>query len=367
MLEGDIVGLLTHKNQLNDYAYIGIITKEELDHTLKYFPHRDKIEVEHLETELDPDNTIATVFKYGQIVKKSPYKHQGISKSPGFARTPLFGLYPSDSEPAIQSEDDPKWNKTRHYLEVSLNKTSGVNYAHFDLHEEKWMKEFYRDVLFAYIPHLAEARLYATQTAIMGARIPGSTSMDLKNCAGLPYKLTHGVVGKSPFITVDDRGTYNISQSTYHDVNRYEKSYASGVVPLNTKLEFRKKELVGPNKIENPKTRTVGMGNYIHQIIFMKIFKDLHTHVKTVWANGHCSPIALGVDPESHWDQVAEHLQYHDYMLDLDVKAWEEKINQRLLFMVDEVELGILRSAYKSRGEVYPPDTDKIAYGLTAD
>jgi hypothetical protein len=78
-------------------------------------------------------------------------------------------------------------------------------------------------------------------------------------------------------------------------------------------------------------------------------------------------PFALGVDPEQHWGQIATHLRYHDYMIDMDVKAWEEKINQRLLYMCDQVELNLIRRAYQSRGEYFPPETFKIAYGLSAD
>jgi hypothetical protein len=202
----------------------------------------------------------------------------------------------------------------------------------------------------------------------MGIRIPGSTSMDLSTCAGLPYKLARGVVGKTPYMSKDYRGTWNIQEIVFHEVARYESSYISGIVPQNVKLEFRKKELVGPNKILNPKTRTVGMGNMIHQIIFMKIFKDLHTLIKKVWADGGSMPFALGVNPNSeHWNQIVTHLKYTDYMVDMDVKAWEEKISQRLLFMCDEVELKIIQNSYKFRNEEFPSEVFNIAYGLSAD
>jgi hypothetical protein len=367
MLQGRILGILTHRNILAGMSYIGVLTQEEISDTIKSFEHRDKIVVDHIETKLDPDNTLATVFKHGQIVKSSHLPAQGISKSLGFKPTPLYGLFPCETVPAIQSEEDPRWNKTRHFLEVSLNKTSGAHFADFTNEEEKFMMSFYEALLIQSIEHLHTVRLYSTQQAIQGVRIPGSVSMDLKNCAGLTYKLERGVVGKSPFITVDARGTYNIQERVFQDVARYENAYVDGFVPQNIKLEFRKKELVGPNKIEDPKTRTVGMGNFIHQIVFMKIFKDLHTLLKTAWANGKSMPFALGVDPEQHWGQIATHLRYHDYMIDMDVKAWEEKINQRLLYMCDQVELNLIRRAYQSRGEYFPPETFKIAYGLSAD
>lgn len=368
MLEGHILGLLSARNTISGMAFVGVVTQEELRDTLKSFEHRDKIIVTHVETQkLDPEHTLATVFKHGQTAKVSHLPSQSISHSLGYKPTPLFGLFPCEAVPAIQSDDDPRWNRRRHYLEVSLNKSSGAHYADFNNNEESFMMSLYEATLYTATDNLHCVRIFTTQQSIMGVREPGSTSIDLKNCSGLEYKLERGVSGKSPFITVDARGTYNIQQRVFQEVARYENAYIEGIVPRNFKLEFRKKELVGPNKIEEPKTRTVGMGNFIHQIVFMKIYKDLHTQLKTVWARGGSMHFALGVDPEQHWDQVATHLRYHDYMIDMDVKAWEEKINQRLLFMCDQVELKVIRAAYASRGEYFPPETEKIAYGLSAD
>jgi len=368
MLSGHILGLLTSRNLISNQAFIGIITREEIEHTLKKFEIKDQIVVNPIETELDPEHTAHTIFKYGQIIKKSPFPSQSISSSLGYKPTPFHGIFPVESEPAIQSVDDPRWNKTRHFLEVSLNKTSGAHFARFDSIEERWMKDFYEAILYKFIPNLDKVMLYSTQQAIMGVRIPGSTSMDLSTCAGLPYKLSRGVVGKTPYISKDMRGTWNIQEIVYHEVARYEQAYSKGEVPQNVKLEFRKKELVGPNKILTPKTRTVGMGNMIHQIIFMKIFKDLHTLIKKVWADGGSMPFALGVNPNSnHWNQIVQHLKYTDYMVDMDVKAWEEKISQRLLFMCDEVELKVIKNSYKFRNEEFPEEVYNIAYGLSAD
>jgi hypothetical protein len=368
MLSGHILGLLTSRNVLTNQAFIGIISREEIEHTLKKFEVKDKIIVHPLETSLDPEHTAHTIFNYNQVVKKSPYPTQSISKTKGYRQTPFHGIFPVESEPAIQEETDPRWNKTRHFLEVSLNKTSGAHFAKFDIIEEKWMKDFYEAVLLTYIPNLDKVMLYSTQQAIMGVRIPGSTSMDLSTCAGLPYKLSRGVSGKTPYMSKDYRGTWNIQELVFHEVARYESSYCCGIVPQNVKLEFRKKELVGPNKILTPKTRTVGMGNMVHQIIFMKIFKDLHTLIKKVWADGGSMPFALGVNPNSeHWNQIVTHLKYTDYMVDMDVKAWEEKISQRLLFMCDEVELKIIQNSYRFRNEEFPSEVFNIAYGLSAD
>lgn len=368
MLSGHILGLLTSRNAFSDHAYIGVISKEEIEHTLAKFNARDQIEVIPYELQLDKEHTVNTIFKYNQVVKRSFLPSQTISSTLGFKPTPIYGCVPVETTPAIQSESDPRWNKTRHFLEVSLNKTSGAHYAKFNNVEEVWMKDFYRALLLQYCPNLDKVVLYNTQQAIMGVRIPGSTAMELSTCAGLPYKLQRGVKGKRPFIDNDSRGAYSIQELVFQEVTRYEQSYIQGVVPQNIKLEFNKKELVGPNKIENPKTRTVGMGNMIHQIVYMKTRKDLHTMLKRVWADGGSMPFALGVDPASeHWNQIAQHLKYHDYMVDMDVKAWEEKVSQRLLFMCDEVEIDLIKESYVARGEQFPEETYNIAYGLSAD
>jgi len=75
----------------------------------------------------------------------------------------------------------------------------------------------------------------------------------------------------------------------------------------------------------------------------------------------------LGVDPERHWDQIARHLKYHDYVCDFDVKAWEEKVDQRLLHMTTNVKLAILKESMENDGIKWDPRTDKIAHGLVVD
>lgn len=77
-------------------------------------------------------------------------------------------------------------------------------------------------------------------------------------------------------------------------------------------------------------------------------------------------PFALGVDPERHWHQVAEHLKYHDYVMDFDVKAWESKVSLQHLLMTTKARLSLINKAYQSRGEKMP-DISKIAYCLAID
>lgn len=120
-------------------------------------------------------------------------------------------------------------------------------------------------------------------------------------------------------------------------------------------------------KIINPKTRTVATGNMIHQIIYNKLFKHLYILFKNSWEYGKATPIALGVDPTRHFNQIADHLRYHDYVNDFDVKAWEEKINLRLLGMSTKVKLKLLRRACAKRGEKFNEEWVAIANGLVVD
>jgi hypothetical protein len=104
----------------------------------------------------------------------------------------------------------------------------------------------------------------------------------------------------------------------------------------------------------------------IHLIIYRKLYADLFTQVKNVWELGGASPFAMGVDPERHWTQIAEHLQFKDCIYDFDVKAWEEKICLKLLNLTAEVKCELIERAYISRRET-PPDIRKIAFGLNVD
>jgi len=211
-------------------------------------------------------------------------------------------------------------------------------------------------------------RVYSAREAITGIRMIGSTPINYHSSAGLPYSLEPGVRGKMPFIVFNEeqRAIY-VQDRVYFDVEYYENSYKEGKVPHGFKSDYRKKELVGPNKIKEPKTRTIGTGNMIHQIIYNRVFKDMFTKIKNVWGQGRSSVYALGVDMEKHAPQIVEHLKWIDYIFDFDVKAWEKSINLTLCNMVVENRCKILKEAYLSRNEKLEYPVDKIMKAMTVD
>lgn len=369
-VSGRILGITLAKNTGTKRFYVGVITREMIEKTMKKFSKKDQIITHEIEYDpLDKDHPLVQVFELKTQVGQSPLPNQGISKDVGFVKSKIYGAVPVESQPALQDLRDPRYpSDGRHYLDVSLNKTNGFNMPEFNKQEERFMVDSLVSMYTRNVNRLCEARIYDTRQAITGIRMQGSTAMEMKTCAGLPYKLERGVVGKSPFIKYDlVTSTYQISNRVYNDVRMYRECYSNGQVPLNYKLEFVKKELVGQNKIDTPKTRTVGMGNFIHQILYNELFKDLYTLVKNTWENGGSMPFAFGVDPERHWDQVAKYLQFHDYVVEFDVKAWESKVSLRLLTMAADAKLKILERAYTSRNQVLPPETHMIAHALAVD
>lgn len=366
-----ISGTAISTNLVQEASYIGVVSREDLDKVYRQFDQKFCIEVNLYEApELTPEEEpLVGVFKYGQVVKPSPFRELGVPIQSGFKKTCLYGLFPSEVEPAGQVANDPRFPPgSRHFLEVSLNKSAGINQLILTDETEKFAYNYLKAIYGRFIPEVLLARVISIAQAITGLRMKGSNSMDLSTIAGLPYMLEKGVVGKSPFITFDkENNSYNIQNRIISEVARYIESYRQNIVPQNFKVEFRKHELVGRNKIEQPKTRTVGMGNLIHQILYMMLFKDHHTCTKNIWNEGRTCPFAMGLDAERQWDQVAEHLIYVDHVIDLDVKAWEEKISQRSMFLTAKVKLDHLKASAKIRGEKWDPINEKIAYGLVTD
>lgn len=369
-LSGRFAGIMLAAQPGTNRGYCGIITREMLEKTLKRFPTKSKIIVTPpILKPLDADHPLQQVFQLEDAVFESPFPSQGVSKTTGFVKSKIHGTFPVESEPAIQDPKDPRIPlNSRHHMKVSLNKANGFDLPYFTLAEEKWMTGMLKYMYTSSVPGLHLVKVYSTKQAITGIRMKGSTSIDTSTCAGLTYKLERNVVGKKPFINFNPiLGSWEIQQRVFDDVQYYEDKYNAGFVPQNFKLEFRKKELVGLNKIyDEPKTRTVGMGNFIHKIIHDKIFKDFFTFVKNVWEDGGNLPFAFGVDPERHWTQAAEHLEFHDYVIELDVKAWESKVSLRTLNMNNRVRLDLIRSAYASRQQTMP-DVENIAYGISTD
>lgn len=368
-LPSSILGIVHQSNIVMGVTFIAVLPREEIDKVMKQFVFEDKIEVcLHEVTELS-SHSLKSVFKHNQMLKASPYRNQTVDKALGFKRTPLFVKFPSEVEPAGQVENDPRFPpNSRHFLEVSLNKSAGVKSVKMSPEEEKFALNYLYSIYMTFVPEVTTARVLTTAQAITGIRMEGSTSIDVTTSSGLPYKEERGVVGKTPMIqfNMEDK-TWRIQDRVFNDVEFYESMYAQGKVPQNFKLEFRKHELVGPNKILEPKTRTVGMGNFIQQIVYMKLFKDFHTFVKNSWMKGKSTPFAMGLNTEIHWDSVVKHLIYTDYVIDFDVKAWEEKMSQFLMNMATKVKLKILKQAMKDQNLPWNEDFSRIAYALVVD
>lgn len=364
-LSGVLFGLIHRK--FDPHCMVAVVSREEIENAAKQFDSKYNIKVHLAELESAMDKPINAVFKYDQVVKTSFYPNQAISTQAGFKPTPIYNYFPVDTYPAVQHDKDLRIPEgARHHMEVSLNKGSGYAYPKITFEQEAFAKDFLESIYLTYHPDVLNAVTYTTVQAITGIPVPGSTCMEKSSCAGLPYKLT-AKRGKDPYIRTGPQGETLIANSVFIDVENYEDHYRYGEVPYNTKLEFRKLELVGIDKITNPKTRTVGMGNFIHQIVYNKLFKDLFTIVKTVWNRGETSPFALGMDVERHWDQVARHLKYDDFVIEIDVKAWDANVSLRTLFMAAEVKLRLLKKAHITQNKAYNTDYDKIAYGLCVD
>lgn len=358
-----------------DYeVHVAVVSQENIEQGLRSFEtHMKMTTTVHSSTPLSENHELYKVFKYPDEVYNGPYGNLGISQSPGFRKTYLNGKFEDslkyEVQPAIQNLNDRRMPPgSRNPFYVSLNKTAGEIDPSFTDEESKFMMKGLENMFIRYTKFIETYRTLNTREAIVGIPYRGSTPINTKTTPGLPYKLYTTKKGKSQFINFyKDTQTWGIDNIVLNDVESMENQYIGGFVPRNEKLEFTKKELVKEEKIINPKTRTVATGNMIHQIVYNKLFKHLYILFKNSWDYGLATPIALGVDPVRHWDQVAEHLKYHDYMIDFDVKAWEEKVNLRLLGMNTQVKLKLLERAYKSRGEKFDRNNIPIAHGLVVD
>jgi hypothetical protein len=334
--------------------YGGVVTQDQLNEGLKHFPIADKVipticnEVSYASHPM----VQAGVFKYPDRVYKSPIEDQSISRSPGFALTGKFTEFIS-SFPAIQSPKDPRnINGTRHFLAVSLNKANGDKVPFINPVEEEFMiKRILKSLKVGW--NWQSASIYTPEEAIRGVKKPGSRPINLDGCAGIPYKLQKGMRGKRPLIEwSEDEQQIVIQGSVINNVQNKVLLLSKGRDTGYFKLEFRKKELVGENKIINPKTRTVGLGNMDDQIVYDMACKDIHTGLKSPWRRGLANSYVLGFDPERHADLLIEHLKHKNYLC-LDVVAWEEKMTIQLMRLVITAKIRLLEEAHRSRGEPF--------------
>lgn len=368
-LFSSVLGIVHQSNETFGITYVAICSREQLDKVKDQFEFKDRIEVNLSEVREVNEHRLKHVFKHNQILKESPFPSQAVDTAAGFKKTAIYGYFPSDVQPAIQRDDDPRIPPgSRHMLEVSLNKSAGINTAIITPDDQIWAAKYLRAIYDTWVPNVHLARVLTPAQAITGIKMPGSTSIDVTTSAGLPYKLEKGVIGKKPFIQYNERTKeWNIQNRVFNDLEIMNHGYHAGIINHNWKTEYRKHELVGLNKILEPKTRTVGTGNFIQQVGYMTIFKDFHTMTKNVWNEGNTCPFAMGLDPERHWDAVARHVRYIDYVIDFDVKAWEEKMNQTLMNIATKVRLDIIKSSMLAQGLPWSVDYEREAYASIVD
>lgn len=369
-LAGKFLGIVLARSVHSKTAYCGIITRELLLKYIAKMPFASRVVVQTSCNEVVEDgHEIKSVFKYNENVYKSPFPDQSLSKSLGFIKTKIHGqAFPVDTQPAIQDSRDSRIPEgARHHLLVSLNKSNGDDMPLFSPKEEKFAIDILKAMYVKFVPGIDTITVVSTKHAVTGMKVMGSTCIDCSTCAGLPYKIERNAKGKNMLMSFDSvTKTWQITDRLYSDVNYLRSYYSMGIVPSNYKLEFNKKELVGDNKILEPKTRTVGMGNAIHQVLYREMFSDFLVVVKNTWERGGAMPFALGVDPERHWNQVADHLKFTDFVLDFDVKAWESKMSLQLLLMSCNAMVELIERAYRSRNQA-SPDIRKIAECLAID
>nr|WAY26508.1 MAG: hypothetical protein [Fish-associated picorna-like virus 4] len=368
-IQHKILGIYCGKSKVDPLMGVcGVITQEQLRTAMEKFEDKAKIVTFPYEGDYIEHHELVDVLKYDDVLMKSPVVNQSVSRAPGFIKTGCFTDY-VDSEPAIQSSNDVRCDPTkRHFMEVSLNKDNGDMIPYITLSEEMDMIGFIKEIIKENW-NWQTVSLYTTEQAVNGVKKVGCRPIDIHSSAGLPYKLRSGVEGKQPFIRwSEEQQKYIIKQEILDDVNYKESLFKCGIVSKDLKMEFRKHEIVGLNKIyEKPKTRTVGMGNMVDQIIYDKCFKDMHTGMKSVYRNGKASALVMGLDLEVHANQLVEYLKYTDFILDYDVVAWEEKFTRQICRLVIQAKYQVLAEAYASRGKTLPENLELMLLTLVDD
>nr|QXV86409.1 RNA-dependent RNA polymerase [Polycipiviridae sp.] len=355
-------------------SYYTVVSQEMIEAGLKQFAPETKIKTTCSKLVV-PDRNVQ---KYRDLVENtlivgtfSP--SQKVPPKTKFFETPIHGVVPVETTPAILSVDDSRWTLNhRHPYQVALQKYGKAKQPLLTYEEEKrainLLLSGYSD-----LKNSSTLRVWNTYEAVAGVRKPGSTSIDLSTSPGLPYKLTSNKKGKTSFISFDDtNGAYNIDDSIIKDVNEYIEYAQKGEVRPNLKVEFIKDELVAYAKIENPKTRTVTTGNLIHLLIYRMLFGDLNRLVK-ISADG-TTYSSLGLNFETHhWDNIAKknlrRTRDSDLtrVIELDVKSWESIVTGQLMYITMEAKIKLYERIYKARNEILPDWFRPTAHALAVD
>lgn len=355
-------------------SYYSVVSQEMIEAGLKKFPAETKIRTTCSKQVAIDGN----VQKYKDLVENTLIvgtftPSQKVPPKTKFFETPIHGVVPVETTPAILSVEDPRWTLAhRHPYKVALQKYGKTNQPLLTFDEEKkainLLMSQYSD-----LKNSSTLRVWSTYEAVAGVRKPGSTSIDLSTSPGLPYKLESTKKGKTNFISFDERtGAYNIDDTIIKDVNEYIEYAKKGEVRPNLKVEFIKDELVAHAKIENPKTRTVTTGNLIHLLIYRMLFGDLNRLVK-ISADG-TTYSSLGLNFETHhWDNIAKKNLRRtrdsdlDRIIELDVKSWESIVTGQLMYITTEAKIRLYERVYKSRNEILPDWFRPTAHALAVD
>ncbi|AXV43877.1 hypothetical protein 4 [Yongsan picorna-like virus 3] len=351
-------------------TYFGCVTQEAIKNTLVKFSKESTMTTIAVQGEkIENIHRLYDVFEYPEHVYVSHLPNQSVSTNPGYEKTPIAKYFDCQTQPAVQTENDPRVPVgADHFLKASLNKSIDYKPNTFTFEEEKFYTEFLRTMYFKYMPYVNKVRVYDTVRAITGVMRMGSTSIDTKSSAGLPYKLEKGVSGKRPFIAYNTtENCWQIQERVFRDVEMYQKHYSAGFVPYNVKLEFRKRELVSQEKVTRSKTRTVGTGNMCHLILYNKINKDFFTILKNSWLENRPIPFVIGLNMEEHTELFMSFFVNKNYILDFDVKSWEQKVSLKHLLLNNRVRTTIISDMYKVRGEKLPFDIGTVGAGIAVD
>lgn len=365
----------TEATGFSGHSYYTVVTQEQIDHALKQIPFEKKIETFHAAHmyKEEVNGKYEDVFDHiEQVGTFEPT--QAVSTQCEFIKTPIHGVVPIETQPAILSPADKRLPEgARHPYKIALNKYCKQKMPRLSASEEKACIKLIKNTYLS-VPGMDTARLVTPSEAIIGTRTPCSTAINLSSSPGLPYSLSLKKGGKKDYISYDEKtSSHKIEQVIFDDVADYIEHAERGIVKKNIKREFVKAELVSENKIyTDPKTRTVATGNVIHLIVYRMLFSDMYRLIKYA-ADGsyHC---AIGVNPEAdQWHGIAKHVLEAndptnlDRIVELDVKSWESNMTQQLFRIVAEGKISALEKIYQARNETLPTWARKTAHALAVD
>lgn len=390
IMQGNSGGILIHSNtkiarpflgmamatwKSQNQSYYTIVTQEMLQKVIDSFqkPNYTKLVIHRNEDNFDYSKTseYAKVSNMPSIASFSP--PVPINTKSEIYPTPIYPLGQVDCQPAILGPNDKRCEgKTQHPYDTSLNKYVFKSILPISTQELKHVNDFLEDA-YMNVRNMSQVTIWNTKNAIVGSMQANATPINLSSSPGLPYKLRAKKPGKSDWISFNQNlMTYEIAQEVFSDVEEYIMNVKKGYIVQYPKLEFLKDEVVSNTKIENPRTRTVATGNFVHTIIYRRIFGDLMRTLKTECKGDFFC--AVGVNYESSdWDNLVTKRLRGDNpdnlnnIVALDVKGWDSVPTLALAQTVAQAKVNVLKRAYKSRNETFPEWVEDTALALCVD